>query len=95
MKRRWVSLVMATKTRLSHVFTEEVSIRKDIAVVVINRTDEPASSYHFGQMQVLTTARNIILNATTYRLIFKNHDGNKVARIVHSSCHPEGEAIHH
>jgi DNA repair protein RadA len=42
-------------------------------------------------MQVLTTARNMILNAITYRLSFKNHEGNRVARIVHSPYHPEEE----
>ena len=70
---------------------KRVALENHIAVVVTNRRDEPASSCHFGQMQVLTTARTVTLNAITYRLSFKNHDGNKVARIVHSSYHPEGE----
>jgi DNA repair protein RadA len=70
---------------------KRVALENHIAVVVTNRRDEPASSCHFGQMQVLTTARNMILNAITYRLSFKNHEGNRVARIVHSPYHPEEE----
>ncbi|HEY1248964.1 MAG TPA: hypothetical protein VGE97_08265, partial [Nitrososphaera sp.] len=46
----------------------------------------------FEETQIPTVG-NIISHASTYGINFRNHDSNKVARIIHSPCHPEGEAI--
>lgn len=68
---------------------KRVALENEIAVV-INHTDEIVPDHPLEQTQV-PTARNIILHAITHRLSFKNRDCYKVAKIVHSSCQPEGE----
>jgi RecA/RadA recombinase len=70
---------------------QRAALQYNVAVVIINDSDKTVVyDYHFGQTQV-PRAENIILHAITHRLSFKNHDGYKVAKIVHSSCYPESE----
>jgi RecA/RadA recombinase len=70
---------------------QRAALQHNIAVVVINDIDENViCDDPFGQTQV-PTAKNIVLHAITHRLSLKHYDGNKVARIVHSSCQPEAE----
>ena len=67
----------------------KVSSKYNIAVVLINEAETiPDCSYEQTQIPIVG---NIISRASTYRISFKNHDSCKVARIIHSPCHPEGE----
>jgi len=68
-----------------------VALENDIAVVVINDT-ETVRDCPFEQTRI-QIGENIILRGSTYRLNFKNYDSYKVARIVHSPYHPEGNAL--
>lgn len=68
----------------------KVASQYDIAVVLINET-ETTPDCSFEQTQSPTVG-NIISHASTYGISFKNHESYKVARIIHSPCHPEGEA---
>jgi DNA repair protein RadA len=68
----------------------KVASEYNIAVVVINEAETIPDCY-YEQTQIPIVG-NIILRASTYRISFKNHDSYKVARIIHSPCHPEGEA---
>jgi DNA repair protein RadA len=68
----------------------KVASEYNIAVVVINEAETIPDCY-YEQTQIPIVG-NIISRASTYRISFKNHDNYKFARIIHSPCHPEGEA---
>jgi DNA repair protein RadA len=67
----------------------KVASQYNIAVVAISEAENvPDCSYEQTQIPIVG---NIISRASTFRISFKNHDNYKVARIIHSPCHPEGE----
>jgi DNA repair protein RadA len=69
---------------------QRAASKYNIAIVLINEAETtPDCSYEQTQSP---TVGNIILDASKYRLSFKNRDSYKVARIIHSPYHPEGEA---